>query len=38
MKSQESIKAFVKKVDGAIGYIESSALDEDLKVIYRWKD
>ncbi|WP_415251800.1 hypothetical protein [Sulfurimonas sp.] len=38
MKSQDSIKAFIKKVDGSIGYIESSALDKDLKVIYRWEE
>ena len=38
MKSQESIKAFVKKVDGAIGYIDSSKLDSSVKEIYRWRD
>jgi ABC-type phosphate transport system substrate-binding protein len=38
MKSQESVKAFVKKVDGAIGYINSSSVDSDLKVLYRWSD
>jgi hypothetical protein len=38
MKSQESIKAFVKKVDGAIGYIEKENLDKDLKVLYSWED
>lgn len=38
MKSQESIKAFVKKVDGAIGYIDASYLDENIKVIYRWNE
>ena len=38
MKSQESIKAFVKKVDGAIGYIHTSKLDESVKEIYRWRD
>jgi len=38
MKSQQSIKAFVKKVDGAIGYIEKSALDDSVKVLYQWGD
>ena len=38
MKSQESIKAFVKKVDGAIGYIDSNNLDDSVKEIYRWRD
>ena len=38
MKSQESIKAFVKKVDGAIGYIDSNSLDDSIKEIYRWRD
>jgi len=38
MKSQDSIKAFVKKVDGAVGYINESLVDNSVKVIYRWKD
>lgn len=38
MKSQASIKAFVKKVDGAIGYIDKKNLDGDLKVLYSWED
>ena len=38
MKSEESVKAFVKKVDGAIGYIEKSAIDNDIKILYEWKD
>ena len=37
MKSQESIKAFIKRVDGAIGYIEKNNLDKELKVLYEWK-
>ena len=37
MKSQESIKAFIKRVDGAIGYIEKDNLDRELKVLYEWK-
>lgn len=38
MKSTESVKAFVKKVDGAIGYINASEIDETLKILYRWND
>ncbi len=35
--SQKAVKAFVKKVKGAIGYIDESELDEDLKVVFRLK-
>ena len=38
MKSEESVKAFIKKVDNSIGYINVNNLDDDLKVIYRWRD
>ena len=38
MKSQESIIAFIKRVDGAIGYIEKIHLNEDLKIIYKWEE
>jgi ABC-type phosphate transport system substrate-binding protein len=38
MKSQNSIKAFVKKIDGAIGYIELSNLDDNLKILYKWSE
>jgi len=38
MQSQESIKAFIKRVDGAVGYIDRKNLDDDLKVLYRWKE
>ena len=38
MKSQKGIKAFVKKINGAIGYININNLDKELKVIYKWKD
>lgn len=38
MKSQESIKAFVKKVEGSIGYINAENIDDSVKVIYRWRD
>lgn len=38
MKSQASVKAFVKKVDGSIGYISKKNLDKDLKVLYSWED
>jgi ABC-type phosphate transport system substrate-binding protein len=38
MKSQESIKAFVKKVKGSIGYIKANRVDNSVKVMYRWSD
>jgi len=38
MKSQKGIKAFVKRINGAIGYININNLDKELKVIYKWKD
>jgi hypothetical protein len=38
MKSEESIKAFVKKVDGAIGYINANSVDDGVKVLYKWSD
>jgi len=38
LKSQESLKAFLKKVDGAIGYIEAKDIDKNMHVIFRWSD
>lgn len=38
MQSEESVKAFVKNVDGAIGYIDAGNLDNDVKVLYRWSE
>ena len=38
LKSQESIKAFVKKVDGSIGYINIENVDDNLKILYKWSD
>lgn len=38
MKSQESIKVFIKKIDGAIGYIELDKVDKELNIIYKWSD
>jgi len=38
MKSQESVITFVKRVDGAIGYINEKNLDNKLKVLYKWED
>lgn len=34
--SHESIKAFVQNVEGAIGYIPSSMVDNSIKVIYEF--
>jgi ABC-type phosphate transport system substrate-binding protein len=38
MQSQESVIAFVKKVEGAIGYINAKNLDDSVKVLYRWSE
>jgi len=38
MKSQKSIQAFIKKVDGAIGYVELPNVDPKLQIIYKWSD
>lgn len=38
LKSQESVKAFIKKVDGSIGYIEMDNMDDNLKILYKWSD
>ena len=38
LHSQQSIKLFVQKVDGAIGYIESRYLDDNLLELYRWSN
>ena len=38
MKSQKSMKAFIKNVQGAIGYIEVKELDNEINVIYKWQD
>lgn len=38
MKSEEGIKAFMKNVDGAIGYMELNQVDNDLKIIYKWSE
>lgn len=37
LKSQEAVIAFVKKVDGAIGYIEAQKMDDTLHVLFRWE-
>ncbi|WP_457623081.1 hypothetical protein [Persephonella sp.] len=34
LSSEEAVKKFVKKVKGAIGYIDVKNVDEDLKIIY----
>jgi ABC-type phosphate transport system substrate-binding protein len=38
LKSQESVKAFVKKVDGAIGYVNKKNIDDEVRVLYQWRD
>lgn len=38
MQSADSVKAFVKNVEGSVGYINADSLDESVKVIYRWSE
>lgn len=38
MKSTKSILSFIKKVDGAIGYIPFNDLQDSMHIIYKWKD
>ena len=38
LQSQQAVKRFVKRVHGAIGYIQSSREEDGMKVLYRWKD
>ncbi|MFK5938461.1 MAG: hypothetical protein QM497_08710 [Sulfurimonas sp.] len=38
MKSQESIKAFIKNVDGSIGYINRNNIDKNVSILYSWND
>jgi hypothetical protein len=38
MKSQESIKVFITKVDGSIGYLNIKNIDANMKIHYRWSD
>ena len=38
MKSQKSIKAFLRKVEYSIGYMKIESIDKDLNVLYKWSD
>jgi len=38
MKSQESVKAFIEKVDGSIGYMRLEKVDNGMKIVYKWSD
>ncbi len=38
MQSEESVKTFIKNVEGAIGYINAKNLDSSVKVLYRWSE
>jgi len=38
LHSQESVKAFVKRVDGAVAYISVKSLDDSVKILYRWRE
>jgi len=38
MKSQESIKLFIQKIDSAVGYMEVKNVTNNLKILYKWSD
>jgi len=38
LKSQESVKKFIKNVDGSIGYINMKNIDKNITILYRWED
>ena len=38
MQSQEAVKKMISKIDGAIGYLETNHVDDNLQIIYRWSD
>ncbi|MCF6173448.1 MAG: hypothetical protein L3J44_06685 [Campylobacteraceae bacterium] len=38
IKSAASVKAFVNKINGAIGYINAIDVDDSVKILYRWND
>jgi len=38
MKSQESIKLFIQKIDSAVGYMEIKNVTNNLKILYKWSD
>lgn len=38
MQSAQSVKAFVKNVEGAIGYVNAEIIDNDVKVLYKWSE
>ena len=38
LHSQKSVKAFLNKVDGAIGYVEMRNVDKTMHILLRWSD
>ncbi|MBU0721267.1 hypothetical protein KJ877_07990 [bacterium] len=38
VKSSKSVLSFVRKIDGAIGYVLLSDADESVNVIYKWSE
>lgn len=36
VKSAKSVISFVKKIDGAIGYVQLSDTDSSVNIIYKW--
>ncbi|WP_297482045.1 hypothetical protein [Sulfurimonas sp.] len=38
LHSQKSVKAFLNKVDGAIGYVEMKNIEKNMHILLRWSD
>ena len=38
LKSQKSVKKFIKNVNGSIGYINMKNIDKNITILYRWKN
>ena len=38
MQSQQSVLSLVKQLDGGVAYINAKYIDEDVNVLYRWRD
>ncbi|MBU1657526.1 hypothetical protein KKG72_00555 [bacterium] len=38
VKSEDSVITFVKKVEGAVGYVHVRSLNDSVKILYKWSD
>ncbi len=38
MNSFQSLLSFVKKIDGAIGYVPLSEVNKEFKILYKWEE